>query len=489
MTDTLTSMDNEQLGRFRTRICYNKSTSGRCDVQEKCPFSHCLSWHRRNPYEYAYRPTLCPNVNFSTQGGRMRVKNYCRRGRTCMFSHTKEEQMYHPMVYKTQQCRDFPSCKKHFCPFAHGLEDLRDPEEVGFRCIQGPEILVNIEEHERNAKEAPPPRLSTPVSALPSPPQQSNTRPTPRKLQGPEPKKQEVEWQPRTPVPSTITSPSQLHRDTSMGNLSGPLSETAKSWNIGVVPASGDLSPTTAGSSYNMVRNSSSKFNGSPRDPLSHCGSPPSLPGLSEGYSPVESPLEGILFPSPDCATSNGKGPSKIGDLVMGGDGSVYVKLSDPIQSSLLNKQPEAAQSQDIDMYSRAMISAMGLDPSILDLSTSVSPNEGQRMPPPGLRRFENIFNTDINITDSLFGDGNQGSSLFFTPEFPRHIENEVARAENINQAPNIDDLPFLSIGNGMYENSKLEDLLAVPNTIQSQNAVSEYVWESIQRAFATKAD
>jgi len=71
----------------------------------------------------------------------MRVTNHCHRGRMCMFSHTKEEQMYHPLVYKTQLCRDWPSCNKHFCPFSHGLCELRNPDSLDFRCIQGPELL------------------------------------------------------------------------------------------------------------------------------------------------------------------------------------------------------------------------------------------------------------------------------------------------------------------------------------------------------------
>jgi len=71
----------------------------------------------------------------------MRVTNHCHRGRMCMFAHTKEEQMYHPLVYKTQLCRDWPKCNKHFCPFSHGLSELRNPDGLDFRCLQGPELL------------------------------------------------------------------------------------------------------------------------------------------------------------------------------------------------------------------------------------------------------------------------------------------------------------------------------------------------------------
>lgn len=134
-------MSMTELSRFRTRICERKALHGVCELDERCPFSHCLSWHRRNPYEYAYRPNLCPNVVFQNENKKMRVKNYCQRGRMCMFSHTKEEQMYHVLVYKTQLCREYPLCTKHYCPFAHGLDELRNPETIEFEPVQGPEVI------------------------------------------------------------------------------------------------------------------------------------------------------------------------------------------------------------------------------------------------------------------------------------------------------------------------------------------------------------
>ncbi|KAF7456867.1 zinc finger, CCCH type domain-containing protein [Cryptosporidium felis] len=135
------NMSMTELSRFRTRICERKALHGVCELDERCPFSHCLSWHRRNPYEYAYRPNLCPNVVFQNENKKMRVKNYCQRGRMCMFSHTKEEQMYHVLVYKTQLCREYPLCTKHYCPFAHGLDELRSPESIEFEPVQGPEVI------------------------------------------------------------------------------------------------------------------------------------------------------------------------------------------------------------------------------------------------------------------------------------------------------------------------------------------------------------
>lgn len=106
-----------QLSLFRTELCRQKTSSSNCPLRENCPNSHCLSWHRRNPLSYPYRSMLCPNTKFWTEAKRMKVKTWCKRGRSCLFAHTKEEQMYHPTVYKTQVCRDWPGCSKPFCPF------------------------------------------------------------------------------------------------------------------------------------------------------------------------------------------------------------------------------------------------------------------------------------------------------------------------------------------------------------------------------------
>eukprot|EP01053_Blabericola_migrator_P005177 Blabericola_migrator_1__5176@NODE_266_length_10604_cov_114_195881_g222_i0_p6_GENE_NODE_266_length_10604_cov_114_195881_g222_i0NODE_266_length_10604_cov_114_195881_g222_i0_p6_ORF_typecomplete_len350_score40_98zfCCCH/PF00642_24/0_013zfCCCH/PF00642_24/1_1zfCCCH/PF00642_24/41zfCCCH_2/PF14608_6/13zfCCCH_2/PF14608_6/4_1zfCCCH_2/PF14608_6/0_14zfCCCH_3/PF15663_5/2_1zfCCCH_3/PF15663_5/0_063_NODE_266_length_10604_cov_114_195881_g222_i087089757 len=130
-----------QLSLFRTELCRLKAGTSYCSLGERCQYSHCLSWHRRNPFLFPYRPLLCPNTRFWTESKRMKVKTWCRRGRHCMFAHTKEEQMYHPLVYKTQVCRDWPGCNKPFCPFAHGLCELRDPDSFPIGSMEGPEMV------------------------------------------------------------------------------------------------------------------------------------------------------------------------------------------------------------------------------------------------------------------------------------------------------------------------------------------------------------
>jgi len=134
-------MTEKDLMLFRTVVCTKKQAAGitgkDCEKEGACPFSHCLSWQRRNPYLFDYFPQMCPNLNLSREDrkgdcrGTLRVKNSCNSGQRCKFSHTKEEQLYHPNVYKTKLCNawhdnpDVSRCKKFFCPFAHGEEELR----------------------------------------------------------------------------------------------------------------------------------------------------------------------------------------------------------------------------------------------------------------------------------------------------------------------------------------------------------------------------
>lgn len=58
---TSQNMNDEELGRFRTQIC-PKKVVGECLLEERCSFSHCLSWHRY------VRSSCCINEKKSQSG-------------------------------------------------------------------------------------------------------------------------------------------------------------------------------------------------------------------------------------------------------------------------------------------------------------------------------------------------------------------------------------------------------------------------------------
>lgn len=118
-------MSQSALAVFRTRIC-EQHRQGQCRESDRCPHSHCQTWQRRNPNEYQYSPRLCPEIEFVKKGNKMTLVRRCSRGRGCMYAHSKEEELYHPSMYKTKLCNAQP-CTRYFCPFAHATAELRKP--------------------------------------------------------------------------------------------------------------------------------------------------------------------------------------------------------------------------------------------------------------------------------------------------------------------------------------------------------------------------
>lgn len=114
---------------FRTVVC-SSHLQGKCKNSDSCPFSHCLTWQRRNPNDHYYSPKLCPEICFVKSNEKMNLIRRCRKGKLCTFAHSKEEQLYHPLMYKTKECSLYPNCNRYYCPFSHGIEQIRAPEKV-----------------------------------------------------------------------------------------------------------------------------------------------------------------------------------------------------------------------------------------------------------------------------------------------------------------------------------------------------------------------
>eukprot|EP00916_Digyalum_oweni_P006439 GHVL01011047.1.p1 GENE.GHVL01011047.1~~GHVL01011047.1.p1 ORF type:complete len:139 (-),score=5.54 GHVL01011047.1:877-1293(-) len=112
-------LSDYDLFTFRTLVCPSMQSGPSCENGRACKFSHCLTWPRRNPQRADYSPAYCPAIQFKRHEGKTLLKkNSCTAGRKCGYSHTKDEQMYHPFIYKTQLCQFYPRCERGWCPFA-----------------------------------------------------------------------------------------------------------------------------------------------------------------------------------------------------------------------------------------------------------------------------------------------------------------------------------------------------------------------------------
>ena len=95
-----------------------------CKGIEKCQHFHNKGSQRRpvfGPDEVlSYLPVPC-------QGG-LPIKDLgirdCKSGDKCLYAHTQNEIVYHPLVYRTIKCED-KDCLKDFCPSYHNTSDCR----------------------------------------------------------------------------------------------------------------------------------------------------------------------------------------------------------------------------------------------------------------------------------------------------------------------------------------------------------------------------
>ena len=118
-------LSTDDLLKFRTRFCERFLQFGECNFGGKCQYSHNMTWRRRSPQKYLYEPRLCDNIVWlaSENGLRRQTIPNCHNGKNCKFAHSREEILYHPLIYKTVMCEDI-TCGKFYCPFAHSMEEL-----------------------------------------------------------------------------------------------------------------------------------------------------------------------------------------------------------------------------------------------------------------------------------------------------------------------------------------------------------------------------
>lgn len=107
-------MDEAKLQKYKTVLCQRMLRSGTCRYGLQCDFAHDKLELRRNLQQHWYYGQKC------TKDGCEDVE--------CRYAHNDMELLYHPHVFKTQLCHSIafgPCLKKHYCPFAHGPEELR----------------------------------------------------------------------------------------------------------------------------------------------------------------------------------------------------------------------------------------------------------------------------------------------------------------------------------------------------------------------------
>ncbi|CDJ63918.1 zinc finger (CCCH type) protein, putative [Eimeria necatrix] len=154
-------LTDDNILRFRTKACLRLS-QGSCSFgDDRCQYSHSQVWTRRSPY-YAspgqrqersevsqrepllrYLPVPCENLQI--ENGKV-VKVKCPRGVNCPFSHSPEEIVYHPLVYKTEPCKAFAqrSCRVYYCWKSHGEKERRQSaRHFSLGVVKGLNVPVN----------------------------------------------------------------------------------------------------------------------------------------------------------------------------------------------------------------------------------------------------------------------------------------------------------------------------------------------------------
>jgi len=106
------SSDDFRMYEFKVRRC----ARARSHDWTECPYAHPgEKARRRDPRKYHYSGTACPEFR----------RGSCRKGDSCEFAHGVFECWLHPARYRTQPCKDGPSCCRRVCFFAHTPEQLR----------------------------------------------------------------------------------------------------------------------------------------------------------------------------------------------------------------------------------------------------------------------------------------------------------------------------------------------------------------------------
>jgi Zinc finger C-x8-C-x5-C-x3-H type (and similar) len=117
LNDPEYSTDDFRMFHFKVARCSKRYVHD----WRSCPFAHPTeNARRRDPRTTRYLPVPCPDYK----------RGICMRGDTCPYSHGVYECWLHPAKYRTQLCKEGPSCRRPVCFFAHSVGDLRQPTHL-----------------------------------------------------------------------------------------------------------------------------------------------------------------------------------------------------------------------------------------------------------------------------------------------------------------------------------------------------------------------
>ncbi|PFH37786.1 hypothetical protein BESB_001280 [Besnoitia besnoiti] len=156
-------LTEDDLLRFRTKACL-RLAQGSCSFGlDRCQYCHSSVWTRRPPFFplgayhqqrnsghdrhpttvalLRYLPVACSNVIVS-DGSITAVP--CPRGQNCPFSHSRDEIVYHPLLYKTEECEDYETsrCGVYYCWKTHNAKERRKPPKLKLGLVKGIEVQV-----------------------------------------------------------------------------------------------------------------------------------------------------------------------------------------------------------------------------------------------------------------------------------------------------------------------------------------------------------
>ncbi|PHJ19413.1 zinc finger protein [Cystoisospora suis] len=162
-----------------TKACL-RLAQGSCSFGlNRCQYCHSTVWTRRPPFLpfsvhthtqgtkeacrqrwsplLRYLPVACSNLVIVD--GRVAAVS-CPRGQSCPFSHSHDEIVYHPLLYKTEECEDYERscCDVYYCWKAHSQKERRKPPKMRLGLIKGVDVQVFYPGVAVVSVNSPPPR-------------------------------------------------------------------------------------------------------------------------------------------------------------------------------------------------------------------------------------------------------------------------------------------------------------------------------------------